>query len=439
MIRRLLRARLATPLVLALVLAGATAVRVGLVFHTLTDDYPDYQDFVFHARQILQGHYPDRNVEGIYSFRAPLYPALMAAVARLVGERWIVVTLLQALTGVVLVGLVFAWSRRLFGERAGLVSAAMAAIYPYLLTPIGYLQTESIYTFFAFAATSLFCGAAAERAGARRRLAPAAIGAGLLLGLAMLCRPTAMLMILVLAAWSAGLLVRRAPGARRAAAAVAIAALAAAVVVLPWTARNWLRFHELIVVNNQAGEVFSLGNNHQYAMLRHARTPEEFARTLRRMWEEHAAEESAVRGLSPKQLDEHYRAKAFAYVRSAPREWAALLVDKWIDFWRPWVSPVAFGVRVAVVTAIFAVPVFALGAVGLAALARRGEIRLVALLLLVFLVHAAFFTVFHPTVRYRTPALDVFLLVLAGGGYDRLRARLAGAAPAGGGAAEARA
>ena len=115
----------------------------------------------------------------------------------------------------------------------------------------------------------------------------------------------------------------------------------------------------------------------------------------------------------------YYWEKGWSYVSSSPGEWLYLLFLKWVDFWRPWLNPVAHGRGTVVLSAVFSVPVFIGGALGMVELFRAGKYQYLVLLLAILVVHSLslFFTLFHPTVRYRTPSVDVFLLVLAGGGF----------------------
>jgi 4-amino-4-deoxy-L-arabinose transferase-like glycosyltransferase len=405
------------------ILAVAALLRLGIAtFSQHPEQYPDMQDFLYHANGILAGQYPERNVEGIYSFRAPLYPFLLAGVLRVFGERFVIVTLLQALAGVVLVYVVYLFARRLFDERAALISAGLAAVYPYLLAPIGYVQTESLYAVLALGGTFLFVTTVLpDRDGGTAARARAAV-AGVLYGLAMLCRPSAMLVIVTWGLWVAGLVASRAREARKTMPAFVLMLACAAVVVLPWTVRNYLKFSELILVNNQAGEIFWLGNNPHYARLQHATTATEFQTTLRTIWAEAEAQRPLVEGLSPREIDRFWWDKGWRYAASSPREWRSLLAVKWVDFWRPWLNPVAHAHGTVVLSALFAVPVFVAGALGMARLACTGRYRHFGLFALMFVTSGVFFTLFHPTVRYRTPSVDVLLLSLAGVGAVALSA-----------------
>ena len=141
--------------------------------------------------------------------------------------------------------------RRLAGERAGLIAAGLAALYPILIAADGAMMTESTYG--VLAAFSLVV---TYRLLDRPSLGYAAL-LGALLGLAALARGEALLLLpLLLIA-----LVRRPggwrPGGWRTA-AVVVAAFA--IVLAPWTIRNWSAFDRPVLVATEGGETLAGAN-----------------------------------------------------------------------------------------------------------------------------------------------------------------------------------
>jgi len=162
------------------------------------------------------------------------------------------------------------------------------------------------------------------------RLVPASglgshVRAGLVLGLAILSRATVALFALPAAAW----LGWTAPegGRRRAAAGIALFLGTAAVVVLPWTARNYLVLDRFVFVTTDSAELFWRGNNPRAtgtALLRDGRpvfagAPEDFRRAV----------------LARDELGQFdlFRETAGAYVREHPGEFAVGVIRKWVSFW----------------------------------------------------------------------------------------------------------
>jgi 4-amino-4-deoxy-L-arabinose transferase-like glycosyltransferase len=172
----------------------------------------------------------------------PLYPLYLAGWSLLGLSSLAYQRAVSCLLGAVTVVLIGMLGRRVAGERAGLVAAALAAIYPQLLMVDGAVTTESAYAPLV-AALALLAYRYVERAGAGR----AALLGGAI-GLATLARSEAIALLVLLAlplAWRAG-------EGRRARVATAMLA-AAALVLAPWFVRNWIVQDEPILLTSNSG------------------------------------------------------------------------------------------------------------------------------------------------------------------------------------------
>jgi 4-amino-4-deoxy-L-arabinose transferase-like glycosyltransferase len=176
----------------------------------------------------------------------PLHTVVLAGLAELGGTSPDAQRLTGAAFGagtIVVIGLI---ARRLAGDRAGLVAAGVAAVYPVLVATDGALMSESLYVVLVglglLAAMRLVAAPTAPRA--------AALGA--VVALAALTRSEALLLLpLVLL----GLL--RSPPGRRAA---AIAVAAFAVVLTPWTVRTWSAFDQPVAISTNSGSAIGGAN-----------------------------------------------------------------------------------------------------------------------------------------------------------------------------------
>jgi 4-amino-4-deoxy-L-arabinose transferase-like glycosyltransferase len=177
----------------------------------------------------------------------PLYP-LVLTVPALVGIDGLlaqrVITCLIGTGVLVLIGLL---GRRLGGDRVGLLSAFVAAVYPVLVSADGALMSESLYGLLVVAALH---AALSQR---ERRDARSAIALGVLIGLAALTRSEALL-LLPLLAWPLCL-----PGPRRLVRVLGCT-VACLAVLTPWTIRNWDTFHQLVVVSHNDSTVLAGAN-----------------------------------------------------------------------------------------------------------------------------------------------------------------------------------
>ena len=188
-----------------------------------------YTLFFTLARQLATAHGYAFPGEPPTAFRVPLYPLFLATLTA--GEpHYAQVLIAQAVvsTGtVVLAGLM---ARRWFGARAGLIAAAICAVYPYYVLHDVTLQETGLFTFLAALATWL-----ALIARQRGSIALAAL-AGLALGAAILTRATLAPFAGFAVAWLA--LPHSGWRPSRRGIALALTCLAAALLVLsPWLVR----------------------------------------------------------------------------------------------------------------------------------------------------------------------------------------------------------
>jgi 4-amino-4-deoxy-L-arabinose transferase-like glycosyltransferase len=186
------------------------------------------------------------------AFHPPLFSMLLAVSSFFGGTSFFAHKLMACLAGtgtVVVVGLL---ARALAGNRAGLIAAGFAAVYPNLWIVDGILMPESLYGL-SIAVVLL----AAYRYRRDPRLRPA-LATGVAIGLAVLVRGEAVVLVPVLAvplALCAG--GDRAHRVRQLGAML----LAVALVVAPWTLRNLARLDRPVLSVN-GDEVIGIANCH---------------------------------------------------------------------------------------------------------------------------------------------------------------------------------
>jgi 4-amino-4-deoxy-L-arabinose transferase-like glycosyltransferase len=298
----------------------------------------------------------------------------------------------QCLAGVLLVPALGLVGRRVFGERAGLVAAGVAAFYPELVWFASHFWAETVFTVLLWWAIERLLAA---DGGASKM---SALASGLLWGLAILTRETVLYFLPLAAFWLAW---RRPGGGRRA----ALLLVASALVVLPWTVRNWLVFDAFVPVSTSGALNLWQGNTR----LSRQQVYEEY-------W--------AVHGRIAKY--ERARRRAVEAILERQPLWVLeKLRDEMPAFWAAHGQPVvhlergAYG-TVARPLALLAVAVvllpylalLGLFVAGMAVLPRgRGAFLLLAFLAFYVLLHVAA----HGYPRYRLPALPAVFLVAAHG------------------------
>jgi hypothetical protein len=333
-----------------------------------------------------------------FVFHPPLYLYFVGVPYALFGTLE-AVKYAQCLAGALLAPALGLAGRRAFGERAGLVAAGIAALYPELVWFASHFWAETVFTVLLWWAMERLLAADASRS------ATAAAAAGLLWGLAVLTRETVLYFLPLAAVWLAW---RRAGGALRAAVLLAAALL----VVVPWTLRNWLVFDAFVPVSTAGALNLWQGNTRL---------------TRQQVYEEYWS----VHGRIAKY--EHARRKGIEAVLERQPWWIFdKLRDEMPAYWAAHGQPIvhlergAYGAvsrpRAYLAIAIVLVPylaVLVLFVAGLAALPReRAPLLLLGFLAYYVLLHVAA----HGYPRYRLPSMPVVFLV-AGNGWAWWRSR----------------
>jgi 4-amino-4-deoxy-L-arabinose transferase-like glycosyltransferase len=184
-------------------------------------------------------------------FKAPLYEAFLAAVFAVSGFNFALFFPLQALLGGVLSGLAALVALAAFdSRRVAYMAGLAAAAHPVLVNSASQPYNENLFFALLFGSIWAFSGWLASGRW------PWALASGILGGLAILCRETAIPLVAIMGVFPLFLRVRT----RRFATSCLVLA-AAALVVLPWTARNYAREGTLILVASNTGTALGIGNN----------------------------------------------------------------------------------------------------------------------------------------------------------------------------------
>jgi len=223
----------------------ALALRVGWVWHlpaTLT--WEDEKQFVEIAHHLAAG---DGYVSD--SYRAnPALPFLLGLIFRIFGESYLVARIVQGLLGALTCLLLCDVGERLVDRATGILAGFWLALYLPHIYLAGFFYAEALATFAVVLALDLAVRAVE---GQGRRAVALAAGAGL--GFAGLTRPVLLMCApAIVLAWLLGgdsptggrTMLRR-----RLALTLTLAA-GFLLTILPWTVRNFARYHRLIPVSS---------------------------------------------------------------------------------------------------------------------------------------------------------------------------------------------
>jgi 4-amino-4-deoxy-L-arabinose transferase-like glycosyltransferase len=226
-----------------LIAAIALGLLVRFLYVLLTRHLPlraDELEYDYEGRMIAAGHWWwSKAVYGIphpSANKAPLYPLWVGFWYTLFGHHPLLVRFVQIPIGAVVIWLSWLLARRLFGPRVAIAAAVVVAVYPLAWQYEELLYSESLAT----PLTLGFLVLALTGKPSKRRAALA----GLVLGVALLVRPTSIILLAPLAVY---LLFK--VGWRRAATLSALAAAVAVVVVVPWTIRNAIVEHGFLPIS----------------------------------------------------------------------------------------------------------------------------------------------------------------------------------------------
>ncbi len=344
-------------------------------------------------------------------YQAPLYPYLLGAVYALFGHDYLAARLVQALLGSLNCLLIFLLGRMIFSPGVGAAAGIIAAGYgPFLFWDAELLRPVLITCLGLLLLLALL--RAAERPTAARWGL-----AGMILGLAAITQENILLFGPVALGWLAWPR-RGITAGRRIILPGLLFCLAAAAVILPVTVRNRLVGGDWVLISEQGGLNFYIGNNPGYDAATALQPGAD--------WEALASRPSREAGLwKPSQQSRWFYRQAFGFMRRDPLAWAGLLLKKLVIFWNACeVTPnnyIEFYRRRSPLLALLLslrgpvlIPfglVAPLALLGMWLFARRG--RREALTALFLLAFAAAVVLYHVRSRYRLPAVPALILFAA--------------------------
>ncbi len=386
---------------LGLIVAAGVAIRV---FYTvfvapwppkgLTDEffYSNVAQFVAQGRGFIEpgAAFAGRSVAT--AGHPPLYVVVLAGLAKLGGTGATVQRLAGSVFGAGTITVLGVIGRRTAGNRAGLLTAGVAAAYPILVGADGALMSESLFGLL-IACSLLTAYRLWESPDALR-----AATFGAVVGLAALTRGEAVLLLgLVLIP-----LVRRPRGGRSA----VIAVLVLIAVLTPWTVRNWIVLDSFVPIATN-GATLIAGANCQSVY--YGSGIGSWNPTCIKPYPGNEATQAAKRQSEGLRYAEHHLARL-------PLVAAARLARVW-SLYAPGTTPMGRSASVQEIGVAMYFLLLPLGLFGFLTLRRRRYPTWI--LMTPFILVSAVALLTAGDVRFREPA-DVALVVLAGIALDEL-------------------
>jgi len=291
-------------------------------------DYHDYwaRGLAFQQWTPSPGH-DDPQIRTTAYFKPPGYPYFLALVYRLSGGDYLRPRLVQMLLGLWSVVLAFLLGRRVFDPATGLILAAFLATNWVVIYFEGELLEPALLAVFLLALV-LCLGRWLDR----RSLA-AAVGGGLLLGMAAIVRPNALVLLPVVAGWMIFYTPRedRRRTLRR---QLPVLLLGAALALAPVTARNAVVARDFVPISTNGGINLWIGNNPRATGLVYADTEVGLLRSCYD-WPALVAnlEQSQGRSLRHSEVSSYFCRRALAFILERPGRVLRLLEVKTLLFW----------------------------------------------------------------------------------------------------------
>lgn len=400
-------------------------LRVGVVAVRSSELSHDRDAYLGIAQGVVAGRgYSSAGSTEPTAYRSPLYPLLLAPISG-PEQGWLRGWLQIALGGAT-VGLTYLAAWRILDDRRGsLMAAGLVAIDPLLLAYTPQMMTETLATFLAAAILAASVGD--PRTWSRRRQ----VGVGLVLGLAVLCRPTFLVFAAALVVWTVWQVVLRPKPEGLSSSVMSrfgglpwIALLVAGLTIAPWPIRNALRFGTPIVTTTHGGYTLLLSNNPVYhdEIVRAPWGTVWQGKSLER-WQREQQLELDARGIRGEVAqDQWWNARAREWIRLHPTAFLTSCGHRLLSFWKlaPAQAEGSPGLAVQVAVGAFYFVEWGLVLAGLLAAWRMRSSSVVPLLLLIG-CFTAMHCVYFSNARMRAPLVPALAVLSAMGAGLRTR------------------
>ncbi|MEE8578103.1 MAG: glycosyltransferase family 39 protein, partial [candidate division Zixibacteria bacterium] len=248
---------------------------------------------------------------GTTYFRAPFYSFCLAALYSLFGDSLVVGRLFGLFIGLASVSMTFLLGQRIAGDRAGLIAGILHAIYPITLYFEAELLLDPLFTLLL--QLTLYQWLKWLDLPQYRTI----LVTGLLLGLASITRPTALLLtpLLLVSIWSSGRFgaITRSDLWKNA----GLLVVGTALIVTAVTTRNLIIAADPVLISSQGGINFFIGN-HEGSDGRSASMPEPFGHNWQLADVQFEAERAANRELKPGEVSSYWLGKGYEWISDNP-------------------------------------------------------------------------------------------------------------------------
>ncbi|MGI8884529.1 MAG: ArnT family glycosyltransferase [Pyrinomonadaceae bacterium] len=413
------------------ILFTGIALPLILVFLTRTDSvvFSDAVDYLAVAESLIAGNGFPLAHSSLPFFRAPLYPIFISIIWLVFPKSILAILIVQSvifgLTALLLAKLAFL----IFGNKLiAFLSGIIYCFNPFTLISATDVQTECLHTFLFLAGVFLLVKSNRLQNGILSLLI------GLIWGIASLCRPSALPVALALFGVIFLLNIRKNPLIKSAKSFLLILGLFLA--IIPWTALNFYKTGEFILINDAGGFALWLGNHPMSIKFYDGsiKTPEEY--TAIRVYligpdgaiqeQLHKFEQTTgYYNLSLREREKLWQNEAFNSMSESPGRTFRLFIRKFWDYWRPYLLPNAYSTRMVAASLIYFSALYFLAFLGGINLFKIEDGKYyLTLLLSIFLASTTVHVIIISMIRRRLPYIEPYLTVLAMSGVWGICAKI---------------
>ena len=427
---------------LAILFTGITLSLI-LVFLTGTDKvlFPDSKDYLRIAETLLSENDYPRAHGTLPFFRAPLYPIFISLIWLVLPKTVLAIQIIQSiifgLTALLLAKLAFVIFKN---KSIAILSGIVYCANPFTLLPATDIQTECLHTFLVLCGVFLLIKSNELQNGFLFFLT------GLIWGLASLCRPSALPIALALFGFIFLFNIRTFTLTKYAKQILLIPGLFLA--IIPWTTANFYKTGEFILINDAGGFALWLGNHPLNTKFYDGsvKTREEYTKAMRYLVTEFGDDEAIIEiggegiiqqqinkfeqttgyyNLSLKEREKLWQNEAFNFMSESPSRSIRLFIQKFWDYWRPYLMPNAYSTRLVVISLVYFSILYFLAILGGIDLfkSENGKYYLTILLSL-FLASTIAHVIIISMIRLRLPYVEPYLTILAMSGFWGICAKI---------------
>lgn len=308
--------RVLKPLTIVLILTVVVRIIYLLVYQNIPEWDQLTVDNNYHhhlAQSIANG-----NIFGDTTyFRAPFYVFCLGLLYAVFGTSLWVGRLFGIAIGIVSVFMTYLLGRRIANKRVGIIAALIHAVYPLTLYFEAELLLDPLFTLLLQIAVYLLI------IWLEKKTPHKALAVGLILGLAAITRPTALVILPLLII--AAIIYRK--SIPKYAIQLSLFVIGSGLVIIPVFARNLAIANDPVLISSQGGINFYIGNNAKADGVS-AVLPEPMGHNWQLRQIKFEAEQKAGRELKPGEISSYWASQGWQWIVNNPFDFIMLYLEK---------------------------------------------------------------------------------------------------------------